>query len=324
MIDISLFGSTEVHSHRGWETINGVKARRILEMLAVDLGSPVTKDTLAEGIWDGRPPASYVTSVESYVCVLRRGLAGEDGRTALVTTHGGYLLDPAQVRVDLVDVRDRLESVRAARPNVLVPGAEAVLTSMHGELLVDEPFADFANVARAQLDDVVEIIVTRAAEAALDAGDGGRALRMAGAVLARRALCEPSARVVMAARTCRAPGRRPSRRTLTSGPGCLRTWVWSRASAPMRCTSRYCRTASPLGRSSGTGRRSARWCDSFARSWRREPVPTPPPAPGWPACAWTRPDRPPEKACGLIGYAVTCTVPTLRVVVLVRTRRRRR
>ena len=81
MIDIKLFGPTVI-SGAGTRLVasdlGGSKPRQLLEMLALDLGTPIAKDLLAERLWDGRPPASYIATVESYVCSLRRrlGLVG--------------------------------------------------------------------------------------------------------------------------------------------------------------------------------------------------------------------------------------------------------
>ncbi len=202
MIDIRLFGATTVltgpDQTRGID-LAGVKPRRILQMLAASLGSPVTKDMLAEGLWDGRPPASYVASVESYVCVLRRSLAGSGGRSPLVTANGGYLLDPELVRVDLVEVRGLLASLQQCSGAELVDGAEQALDLMPGDLLADEPFAAWAGDIRRRFDHLLEMAVTRAAETAVAAGDPVRAMRLASAVLERSRLSEPACRALMTA-----------------------------------------------------------------------------------------------------------------------------
>src|SRR4051812_38620168 len=115
MIYISLFGLTSVTSHgRHWDEshIGGVKQRQILELLALNLGDAMSKELLAECLWDGEPPPGYVATLESYVCLLRGRLGlGRGPRSALATTTKGYRLDPAQVRVDLVEARAVLEHV---------------------------------------------------------------------------------------------------------------------------------------------------------------------------------------------------------------------
>ena len=89
MIDIKLFGPTVISgagSRLVGSDLGGSKPRQLLEMLALDLGAPVAKDLLAERLWDGRPPASYIATVESYVCSLRRRL-GLVGRSAWPAGH---------------------------------------------------------------------------------------------------------------------------------------------------------------------------------------------------------------------------------------------
>ena len=140
MLYVNLFGPTRVRCGKQTVALAGVKPRRLVQMLAADLGNPVAKDVLAEALWDGRPPSSYVASVESYACVVRRALAGQGGPTPLVTASGAYLLDPELVQVDLVEVRNRLDALRSARGEVLVAGAEAALKQMTGRLLAEEPF----------------------------------------------------------------------------------------------------------------------------------------------------------------------------------------
>ena len=144
MIDIKIFGPTVI-SGAGTRLVasdlGGSKPRQLLEMLALDLGTPIAKDLLAERLWDGRPPASYIATVESYVCSLRRRLGLVGGRRGpLATTHHGYLLDPEHVRVDVTSVRTLLGGD--------VADVTLGLDLMSGKLLADEPAAGWANDAR--------------------------------------------------------------------------------------------------------------------------------------------------------------------------------
>ena len=119
MITITLFGATKVSVDDVYKTtseLGGLKPLQILTMLAVELGHPVTKERLAEQLWEeeGGIPPRYRSFLEAYVCLLRRGLGIRRERgAALATTHQGYLLDPDQVRVDLADAQRLL--TRAAR-----------------------------------------------------------------------------------------------------------------------------------------------------------------------------------------------------------------
>jgi DNA-binding SARP family transcriptional activator len=210
MIEISLFGATEVTAGAGRRVpvpLTGVKPRQILAVLAAALGSPVSKDELAERLWDGRPPASYVASVESYVCVLRRSLPCRPEAPALLTTRRGYLLDPQLVRVDLVEVAHQLTSLERATGEALVAGAECALAEVSGTVLADEPYADWAATLRRRFEELVESVATQAAEECLARGDAGRAVRLARRAAEHGPFSEPACRALM--RAYDAVGSRP-------------------------------------------------------------------------------------------------------------------
>lgn len=219
MIDISLFGPTAVRPRGGSGPdvqLPGVKPRQIVELLACEVGRPVTKDLLAECLWDGAPPSSYAASLESYVSVLRRTLnrAGADAAErrarssqAVVTTRGGYLLDPELVTVDLHDVSVRLGALCRESGWSLVTGAEDVLRALQGPLLADEPYADWAGDARSRFGRLLEGVLTRAADAAVQLNESARAVRLARVAVDANRLSEPACRALMSA--CRSGGSRP-------------------------------------------------------------------------------------------------------------------
>jgi DNA-binding SARP family transcriptional activator len=173
---ITLFGATRVErdgAHWDAAALGGVKQRQILELLATNLGTPVPKERLAERLWDGNPPLSYVATLESYVCVLRRRLGlGRGSLSALATTNKSYVLDPGQVTVDLVEVRSALEC--AAPADVL-----RVLDSLPGDLLATEPYAEWADEERAKFSQLLATVCTTAARLALQGGYTQPALRLA-------------------------------------------------------------------------------------------------------------------------------------------------
>src|SRR3712207_1014335 len=148
MMYLTLFGVTTVLSEDqpvGITEFGGGKPREILEILAVAGGAPVAKDRLAELLWDGTPPKSWVATLESYISVLRRRLGCAPGRNSeIATTTNGYRLDLTRVSVDLV--RFRAMAAEAAR----LPVAESLrlvdeaLALASGDLLASEPTADWA------------------------------------------------------------------------------------------------------------------------------------------------------------------------------------
>lgn len=193
MIDVQLFGSLVITGDSGRLTrsdLGGTKLPQLVQMLALDLGSPLSKDLIAERLWDGRPPASYLATVESYVCVLRRRLGlGGARRGPLATTSRGYLFDPDQVKVDVVEVRNLL---RAGGRHV-----KQALDLMSGELVANEPFATWACEARDALDELLVDSCTRSAHEANSRGDFEAAVTLAHVATEHGYLCEPAVRELM-------------------------------------------------------------------------------------------------------------------------------
>lgn len=201
MISIKLFGSTTVKvdgQERTAADLGGTRPRQILEMLAVNLGSPVSKDRLADALWEGTPPATYRATVESYVCVLRRGLRIGGGRTAaLSTTHRGYVLDAARARVDLVEVRRLLRTASTGPRRQAVENALRGLAKITGELLVDEAYATWADRERESFARLLIQACTDAAAVATDDGDLDAAVRLARTATEQGVLVEAAWQALM-------------------------------------------------------------------------------------------------------------------------------
>lgn len=195
MISIGLLGRTTVCG-RGRalaaRDLGGVKPRQLLEMLALRPGVAISKELLADQLWEGRPPSGYVGTVESYVCVVRRHLRQlTSGAAPVTTSHGGYLLDPDRVRVDVVEVR------------ALLPGCDEdvrrALDMTTGDLLADEPYASWAVEARQEFARSLGEACIRAAQAANRRGRHADALRFAREATARCPFSEHALRELMVA-----------------------------------------------------------------------------------------------------------------------------
>lgn len=209
MIDISLFGPTAIVVDGvalRQQQIGGVKPRQVLEVLAANLGSPVSKDRLADQLWGQSPPASYVATLESYVCVLRRHL-GRGKESPVVTARNGYLLDPARVRVDLVECRRLLAATANGSAELVVRRAEQALALIRGELLADQPYADWAVRERERLAEQVVVGFTRAAQLARLRGDLSSAVRLARCAAGQAVCTEAAWQELIQALWC--DGRRP-------------------------------------------------------------------------------------------------------------------
>ena len=176
MIEISLFGPTTVlvkGTRLTAADLGGSKPRQLLEMLALDVGATVSKEVLAERLWEDNPPPSYIATLESYVCGLRRRLRTLPTKQCpLVTMSGGYMLDPEDVRVDAVEVRRLLDSRR-------LKDVERALAMVHGTFLGDDPYATWATKEREAFARRLSESCVAAAHAANEAGDCDRAARLA-------------------------------------------------------------------------------------------------------------------------------------------------
>jgi|tagenome__1003787_1003787.scaffolds.fasta_scaffold20915812_2 DNA-binding SARP family transcriptional activator len=203
MIEIKLFGQTSA-------VVNGVaipasglsaKQRRILEILALNAGSPVPKERLADLLWEGNPPASYVGTLDSYVCVLRRTLGLGAGRSSLLaTTPVGYVLDTGtEVTVDLCEFLRLAHTAAESLGEQALASTEAALDLVRGELLADVLYADWAVRAREVFDRSLVEVCLRGAQRANALGQSGTAERFARLAVERDRVCEDGWRQLMLA-----------------------------------------------------------------------------------------------------------------------------
>ncbi len=104
-ITIQILGSLRVSRGGvvlGANHLGGPKPRQILEILLLQLGTPISKERMIDLLWDGNPPAEAQPTLESYICVLRRHLQPGAGKTGpLQTVNGGYVLEKDLVDLDL-------------------------------------------------------------------------------------------------------------------------------------------------------------------------------------------------------------------------------
>ncbi len=81
------------------------KQRALFALLVSRVGRPVSVDVLLEELWAGDPPPAAMTSLQAYVCNLRRVLephrAPRAPAAVLRTRAPGYLLDSGGVDVDV-------------------------------------------------------------------------------------------------------------------------------------------------------------------------------------------------------------------------------
>ena len=204
MIEVQLIGETQVRTVGrlvGPRDFGGVKPRQLLEVLALELGVPVSKDRLADILWNGQPPASYLATLEGYVSLLRGRLQpGVTARRSVIrTVNGGYVLDGGEVSVDCVTVRGLVTSARHARPGAALPLLRQALDLARGELLAAGTGAAWADAARQEHLRLRVDAATSAALHALHLGQPGLAVTLADEALGLDPMAEDACRCAMQA-----------------------------------------------------------------------------------------------------------------------------
>ena len=201
-IRVCLFGPTRVVDPARPDQMVHVRGKhgRILAALALHPGHAVSKDRLAEAVWEGSPPRSFAQTLDSDVCVLRRKAGLGPGRSsALSTTSAGYVLDPERVSVDLSEAQELADQIRLQPAATAVVGAAAALDLVTGGLLEDEPYAPWADEAREAWSATELELCLHASRAALVVGDLVFAVTSARRAVELQPTSEPAAVQLMRA-----------------------------------------------------------------------------------------------------------------------------
>ncbi|GGL57977.1 ATPase AAA [Planomonospora parontospora subsp. antibiotica] len=144
----------------------------MLARLLVAQGSVVSTDTLIEDLYDGSPPASALSSLQSYVSNLRRVIEPERARNAppqiLVGRPPGYLL--ATTDVDALDFAELINRSEFHSPDEALVSLDRALRLWRGV-----PYGEFADKAWAvtevnRLGELRLVAVERRAQALLNLG----------------------------------------------------------------------------------------------------------------------------------------------------------
>jgi DNA-binding SARP family transcriptional activator len=177
MIDVRMFGPLRVHDERGnclQVDFCGNKPRLVFLLLAEKLGSAVSKDRLAEQLWQGNPPPSWRSTLEGYVSLMRKGLAGDPVSAAgsvIVSERGGYRLDADRVATDL----DRFTRLAAAARSSDSTRALALLTEAlelaQAEVMAGERNLPWITETRDWYQQNVHRAAVRAGQLSLEAGN---------------------------------------------------------------------------------------------------------------------------------------------------------
>lgn len=171
--------------------LGGPKARQILEILLLHLGTPVSKSRLIDMLWDGSAPLAAVSTLESYVSVLRRCLQPGQGKNGVLrTTTGGYVLDPGVIDLDLSRFDSLVLQAEGSAPQVALPLLRQALAMATEPLLGSELLPEWAEAERCLHAVRVSSVGVLAAQMALELGMAPEAIRLSQDVLDRDVLNE--------------------------------------------------------------------------------------------------------------------------------------
>jgi SARP family transcriptional regulator, regulator of embCAB operon len=201
-MEIRVLGELEVLDRgrrAGPSDLGGRKPKQLLEMLAVARGQLVPKDKLVEHLWGDEPPRHPMAALENHVWILRRHLVGaataED--SVVVAESGGYRLAVERSTLDLLRFDELLLAANGASLTDARPYLAEALALVRGELIADEPYAEWAAPLRETYRMRVTGLQLDVAEAALEAGDPEGAIEHAGRVLDDEPLSERACRLKM-------------------------------------------------------------------------------------------------------------------------------
>lgn len=179
-LTITILGALEVRRGDvvlGPHQLGGPKARQILEILLLNLGVPVSKRLLIDLLWGGAAPVAAVSTLESYVSVLRRRLQPGRGKAGpLKTATGGYLLDASMIDLDMARFDALLGRAGQCPPAQAYQSLCQALALASAPLLGSELLPEWAEAERRLHDSRVTAAMVQAAHAALELGLTSEAL----------------------------------------------------------------------------------------------------------------------------------------------------
>ncbi|MFP5322382.1 MAG: BTAD domain-containing putative transcriptional regulator [Acidimicrobiia bacterium] len=152
--------------------LGGLRQRAVLARLAVAGGEIVPVERIVDDLWDGEPPPSGVSNLQSYVSNLRRVLRHDD-HVVIERVGPGYRLEVEAV--ELAAQRfEALVAAAAGSPQERVDRLDEALALWRGPALVE--FADqaWAEAEASRLDELRLSAIEARFQALLDAGQHGR------------------------------------------------------------------------------------------------------------------------------------------------------
>jgi DNA-binding SARP family transcriptional activator len=138
-MEVAILGPLTVIG-KGPVPVSGTKVRALLALLALNAGSVVSSQDLADELWDDSPPRTIRNTLQAHIARLRRVLEEAGRPDALQTVNEGYVLDLAPDAIDAQRFQ-HLASSGAQRiadhPQAAVEHLEQALRLWRGPVLLD-------------------------------------------------------------------------------------------------------------------------------------------------------------------------------------------
>jgi DNA-binding SARP family transcriptional activator len=166
---VALFGRVRVISgdrvldDRGFPSR---KAKQVFELLALAQGAAVPKERIVELLWGERLPRNPMATLEHTVSILRASCF-TGSSPLIVTVSGGYRLDTPVASIDLGRFDQLVRASAHATPPHALQLLRDALALVRGDVLEDEPAAEWATATRQDYRRRVERATIDAARLAL-------------------------------------------------------------------------------------------------------------------------------------------------------------
>jgi SARP family transcriptional regulator, regulator of embCAB operon len=180
-MECRVLGPLDVRCGGARGDLTAPKPRKVLALLLIHANRVVPVDSLATELWDDEPPASALTTLQTYILQLRRRLAAaygpqapEASKNVLATRYGGYVLEAQPGAVDIHEYdrlvaagRDALDTGDDVEASFLFREALAV---WRGPALVDVRVGPILEIELARLEESRLGVLERRIEADLRLG----------------------------------------------------------------------------------------------------------------------------------------------------------
>jgi DNA-binding SARP family transcriptional activator len=207
-VDVQLAGRIQIHGPQGTldgATLGGRRAQIAFARLALGAGHTVSRDLLADAIWDEYLPASWVPALRNVIASVRRWLNSSElgGSIALSSVGDGYRLEmPVDSTVDLLvlasDTERAEEAARGGDHAAALRFAQDALARASSPMF-EGAQGDWVEGLRAHVSELRMRLQRVSGQTALALGDVARAERVARQLIATAPLREDAHRLLMSA-----------------------------------------------------------------------------------------------------------------------------